>query len=161
LLDANATATHTAPRSTHEYCIWDIHDKDLDTYANIEKAIQNHTTFNAAPLIVVFRQKCISGLKLAATIPKNTIMQINTGAFWKGRRRSGHNASNTDPLYVHITPDRPDEEVHTVCLITRLRNTRTYTPDVLDSQHAVFTAPLPETPSSIHDGVRAGTDAAK
>jgi hypothetical protein len=25
-LDVNATATHTVPRSTHEYCIWDIND---------------------------------------------------------------------------------------------------------------------------------------
>ena len=88
-------------------------------------------------------------------------MQINTGAFWKGRRRSGHKTSNTNPLYVHRTPDIPQEEIHTVCLITRLRNTHTYTPEVLDSQHAVFTAPLPETPNSIHDGVRAGTDADK
>jgi hypothetical protein len=48
-----------------------------------------------------------------------------------------------------------------VCLITRLRNTHTYAPEVLDSQHAVFIAPLPDTPSSIHDGVRAGTDADK
>ena len=49
-LDVNATATHTAPRSTHEYCMWDTHDTDLDTYANIEEALQNHTTFSAAPL---------------------------------------------------------------------------------------------------------------
>ena len=159
-LDVNATATHTAPRSTHEYCLWDIHDKDLETYANIAEAIQNHTTFNAAPLIVVSRQDSISGLKLIATIPKNT-MQLNTGAFWKGRRRSGHRTSNTTPLFIHMTPGCPKEEVHTVGLITRLRNTHTYEPDDLDAQHAVFSVPLPETPSSIHDGVRTGTDADK
>ena len=104
---------HTAPRSTHEYCIWDIHDKDLETYTNIGEAIQNHITFNAAPLIVVSRQDCISGLKLVTTIPKKT-MQINTGAFWKGRRRSGHKTSNTTTLYIHMTPDCPKEEAHTV-----------------------------------------------
>ena len=159
-LDVNATATHTAPRSTHEYCLWDIHDKHLETYANIAEAIQNHTTFNAAPLIVVSRQDSISGLKLIATIPKNT-MQLNSGAFWKGRRRSGHKTSNTIPLFIHMTPDCPKEDVHTVGLITRLRNTNTYKPDDLDAQHAVFSAPLPETPTSIHDGVRTGTDADK
>ena len=60
-----------------------------------------------------------------------------------------------------MTPDRPDEVVHTVCLVTRLRNTHTYTPDDLDPQHAVFTTPLPETPRSIHVGLHAGTDTDK
>ena len=46
-------------------------------------------------------------------------------------------------------------------LITRLRNTHNYTPEALDSQHAVFTVSLPEMPNSIHDGVHAGTDADK
>jgi hypothetical protein len=123
----------------------------------IQEAIQNHTSFNEATLIAVSRQDRLSGLTLAATIPKNTI-QINTGAFWKGRRRSGHKTSNTIPLYIHMKHDRPDEEVHTVSLVTRLRNTRTYTPDNLDPQHAIFTLPLPETPHSIHVGLYAGTD---
>jgi hypothetical protein len=57
-----------------------------------------------------------------------------------------------------MTPDRPDEEVHTVSLVTRLRNTRTYTPDNLDPKHAIFTLQLPKTPHSIHVGLYAGTD---
>jgi hypothetical protein len=124
----------------------DIHVKDLAIYPGIEEAIQNHASFNAAPLIVVSRQDRISGLTLAITIPKNTI-QINTWAFWKGRRRNGH-----------TTPDRPDEEVHTVSLITKVRNTRTYTQDKFDPQHAIFTTLFPDMPRSIHAGLHACTD---
>ena len=103
------------------------------------------------------RQDRIRGLTLAVTIPKNTT-QINIGTFWKCRRRSGHKTSHTIPLYLHMKPDRPDAEVHTVSFVTRLRNTHTYTPDTLDPQHATFTLPLPKTPRSIHVGLYADTD---
>jgi hypothetical protein len=65
---------------------------------------------------------------------------------------------NATLLYVHMSPDCPEADVHTVTTVTRVHNTHTYTPETSDAQHAIFSTPLPETLHSIHIGLNTGTN---
>ena len=110
------------PPSVHGYCLWDAHSTHINDDTNLVNAVETHITNNPAPLLIISKDTKINGLVNAVTIPEGTL-QINTGAFWKDRRKNNTSTTNTTDIFVHMSPSCPQKDVDTVDLITRLRNT--------------------------------------
>ena len=133
------------PPSVHGYCLWDAHSTHINDDTNLLNAVETHITYNPAPLLIISKDVKISGLVQTVTIPEGTL-QINTGAFWKGRRKNTTSTTNITDIFVHMSPSCTQKDVDTVDLITRLRNTQKYERNTDDNTHAIFLEALHYTP---------------
>ena len=130
------------PEAQHRYCIWDahtIHVTDHPTYAD---AIARHLQYNTAPLLIISLDTTITGMKQQVTIDTDTI-QVNTGKFWQGNQKGSSRTTNTETLYIHMSPACTPQEIRTISLITRLRHVSKYAHEQQDIQHPVFDNPHP------------------
>jgi hypothetical protein len=129
-----------APENSYNYCVWDAHTRILRADKNMATAVEMHLMYNSAPLLIVSKDVQLPGLNTVMRIEPGTI-QINTRGLWTGVHKSTDNCTNDEYLYIHMSPQCTQEDIRTVNIITRLRNTTEYQFNKTDYTHITFLTP--------------------
>ena len=148
-LDIGQVGLQTQPVHESKLCIWEAHTRELNLLPHAVDAIDTHLTYSLAPLLIFSRDKQIVGMRHIHTVEESGL-QVDTGAFWKGKRKGSTASTTSHKVYVHLSHGCPQRVSEIITLSIRVRHPTKFTPRPEDLTHLNIDK-LAETPRSIAD----------
>ena len=148
-LDIAPVGLQNKPVHESKLCIREAHTRELNLLPHAVDAIDTHLTYSLAPLLIISRDKSIVGMEHIHTVEESGL-QVDTGAFWKGKRKGSTASTTAHKVYVHLSHGRPQRVREIITLSIRLRHPTKFVQQPDDPNYLTIDR-LAETPRSIVD----------